>query len=320
MSILVSGCPNIILDPASKYTWDNLNETEFLSEFFIQLRSRMGESFRNYNFIIYSSHGPDALPASASARIPNKILFFISDESSNEYAVNSVLKLQENYQVIFKSYLPRELPNTKVHPFQLGYVKGVPRHKVKIGRSRRLNLFFSGALHRNRFEFYYYLNPVATILPRRAAVRMIRWFSTVAPRLRELTFDKFIGAQFRNSRLIFTRGFKKGISAEEYASILHESKIALCPKGLTSAETFRHMEAMRAGCVVISEQLPRTRFYRNSPIITVRNWGEGLEVARQLLAEPALLEKKQEETLSWWENVCSERATAEYVEKIISHQ
>lgn len=76
---------------------------------------------------------------------------------------------------------------------------------------------------------------------------------------------------------------------------------------------------MRAGAVIISEQLPDTFFYRDSPIITVPDWQLGLDKAKKLLKQPDVLATIQTATIEWWEEVCSEKATAKYVRaKIIS--
>jgi hypothetical protein len=83
--------------------------------------------------------------------------------------------------------------------------------------------------------------------------------------------------------------------------------------GARSPETFRHIEAMRAGAVVISQPLPDTHFYRGSPIVSVENWKEGIHRAKQLLNDPLALADLQEATINWWETVCSEAATASYM-------
>jgi hypothetical protein len=78
-------------------------------------------------------------------------------------------------------------------------------------------------------------------------------------------------------------------------------------------ECFRHFEAMRAGCVIISEPLPDTPFYANSPLIQVNNWEKGCDIAQELLKDEAKLEEIHRKTLAWWEEKCSEHATAQYI-------
>lgn len=298
---------NVKLDSTSSYRWEQLNETAFLTRFFEHLSEEMGKQFHTYNFFVMSSHDSQIVPASAQADLPNKVLFFISDESPS---IPATLALQSRYHCVFKSYLPCELPNSNVFPFQLGYVKDVPHYEVKPATERRNDIFFFGNLNSNRFGLYHALNPLTRFLPEKLATRMVRRLN---PKLRRFTIDKAIEWSNPHSMICFTDGFKKGVSPEKYACRLYDSKIALCPKGFKSAETFRHIEAMRAGTVLISTELPDTYFYKDSPIITASNWRLGLRKAKELLNNPAALAEIQTATIKWWEDICSERAAARYV-------
>ena len=101
-----------------------------------------------------------------------------------------------------------------------------------------------------------------------------------------------------------------GLPGEKYAEMLSNSKVALCPPGYHTPETFRHFEAMRAGTIVVSEPLPELDFYVGSPIVTVRNWGDARKAVSDLLGDIDALQERQEQTLHWWEQHCSERAVA----------
>jgi len=70
---------------------------------------------------------------------------------------------------------------------------------------------------------------------------------------------------------------------------------------------------MRAGCVLISDPLPETRLYRDAPIIRITNWQRLEETVSQLLRSPERMLELQRLTLAWWEDVCSEKATAAYI-------
>ena len=316
MDAFPQGYPNVRLDLAAAYRWDDMVEVEFLSGFFQHLKKCMGKCFSEYNFFVFGSHDPDTIPASTTLEIPNKVLIFLADESSDYRSIHSVLKLQPYYHRIFKAYLPCELPCTGVHPFPLGYVKNVPHYEVKPSHLRKNDLFFSGNLNGNRLDFYVALNPLTRLLPSDLAKHFLRRMRLKPRRL----LDKLTEVANPNSKIMFTNGFRQGLSSEEYARSLHDSKITFCPKGFNSAETFRHMEAMRAGCVVISEPLPNTFFYRDSPIITVSDWRSGLAIVKNLLKNPDLLLETQAATLNWWAEVCSEKGTAEYVNNLLAPQ
>src|SRR5207244_3678757 len=51
-----------------------------------------------------------------------------------------------------------------------------------------------------------------------------------------------------------------------YARTMMQSRIALCPRG-SSLETYRFFEALRYGCVPVTESLPKATFYDGSPAV-----------------------------------------------------
>ena len=128
-----------------------------------------------------------------------------------------------------------------------------------------------------------------------------------------LTIQRDFKKAFPDSIIIFNKKFKEGFSVHEYGEVLAESKIVFSPKGFDSSECFRLYEAMRAGCIVISERLPDIEFYKDSPIIQIDDWEEGLTIAKRLLLNPYEMERLQEEITKWWEERCSEEAMAKFV-------
>jgi hypothetical protein len=240
-----------------------------------------------------------------SAIAPKKILLFMSDELSSIPS-----HLSGYYFAVFKSYLPKELPGSNILPFHLGYVKGVPSYEPKPAEHRKYDIFFSGNLNANRTPLFRAVHPLFRQVPEIVPDRALAFF------VRKILLGRFqmdLGIKIPGSYINFTSGFKAGLSPEQYGKMLAESKVVLCPKGFDSPETFRHMEAIRAGAVVISEQLPDTHFYRNSPIRCVDNWRQGVALAKQLCADPKALREAQLATIAWWRNVCSEEASAAYV-------
>ena len=63
----------------------------------------------------------------------------------------------------------------------------------------------------------------------------------------------------------YTDGFSQGLSRDEYLNVLGQSKVALCPQGANSDETFRFFESVMMGAVPIVESLPRLWYYESSP-------------------------------------------------------
>ena len=113
----------------------------------------------------------------------------------------------------------------------------------------------------------------------------------------------------------YTDGFGTGIPSEEYLDILDQSKIALCPAGDGSLETFRFFEASRAGCITVSEQLPKLWFYEKSPWVCGR-WSSIQTMLQFILSrEKEFLHEAHLKTLKFYE----ECASPYYIGKYVSH-
>lgn len=74
------------------------------------------------------------------------------------------------------------------------------------------------------------------------------------------SFD--ISSLYDNAYIRFYSGFNNGDDYNKYAYYLQNSKIVLSPKGFHSTECFRFYEAMRQGCIVITEELPKFHVIR----------------------------------------------------------
>ena len=94
---------------------------------------------------------------------------------------------------------------------------------------------------------------------------------------------------------------------------MENTKIALCPSGYTSSETFRYFEAAKAGCVLISEKKPDVWHYENAPHLTIDCWTKLPIFLELLLSRPKLLEELSEKTVNWWNAKCAPQSVASYV-------
>jgi hypothetical protein len=300
----IPGLDNVYYDAASAYPWEALNETEFLASFFKALAVQMGDQFKSWRFFVVSSHDPQVIPESVAEAAGGKVLVFISDESCTMPD-----RLYACYDLVFKSYLPHPPQSNSIRSFPLVYVCGVPHLPIRSAEQRQIGIFFSGNLNTNRFPLYRQLHPLLRRLPDPHARLVHRGTHRIGwPQLRTEFSDPSKGRD-----IAFSSAFKGGLPLEEYGRRLADAKIVLCPRGFTSPETFRHMEALRAGAVVISEPQPETRWYRGSPIKVVADWQEGLRLADELLHDRAMLGSLQRLSADWWRNVCSETAVAQYV-------
>lgn len=300
----IANLPNVFFDPASAYPWTRLCETTFIRRLFHALAAHCGNEFDRWSFYIFSAHDAACVPASASVRAERKVLMFLSDESCS---VPSDLRGQ--FHAIFKSYLPGEVRGSNIYPLPLGYVDDVPELPVVPMADRTVDVFFSGNLHRSRLGLWQALHPAFRCLPQQSVKPILRVVRRCGwPRLR-MDFSSSQGRRVVH----FTDAFRSGMGPSQYAHMLANSKIVLCPRGITAAETFRHIEALRAGAIVVSDPLPKTRFWRDAPIITVNGWKEGLAAVDELMKVPVGLLELQQRGLAWWREVLSEQAVARYI-------
>jgi hypothetical protein len=273
----------------------------------------MGPDIAEYDFVIWSNLGQANKPLSLQDNPgKSKVLIYVSDETSS-----IPLELGRHCVAIFKAYLPQEFPEQRLYALPLGYVRGVPAYDSIPLIQRRTNVFFSGTIHRSRASFgqtLVYLagkskhrtelkNPDLTPTPSRDSGILYDW-----------------SCAFPDSYICITTGFSKGLNRTSYGAKLCDSKIALCPGGWQSSETFRHYEAMRAGCIVISDRLPDTRLYRNSPIIQLADWTYLDRTIENLLGDTARMVALQGDTLNWWKTVCSESAVAAFIHEQLRNE
>jgi hypothetical protein len=267
---------------------------------FDHLMQKLGRSFNEYRFIIYSGFNANEIDLSSDDPLRTVVLHISDEASSVPY------ELCRKVRTVFKSYLPNEGIVQNLHSLALGYVESTPDLPPVQITERQQNVFFSGNLNGNRLLLFRVLakpriSPV--LLPRDVV-------SFLNP---GMNCDHFM----KSSYIRFTSHFRAGLSGKQYAAHLINSKIALCPQGFQSAETFRHFEAMRAGAIVVSDRLPMLDCYRGSPIICLDDWRNLKSLIRRLLSAPDHLMQIQKETLAWWRDVCSERATAARIAYLI---
>jgi hypothetical protein len=114
----------------------------------------------------------------------------------------------------------------------------------------------------------------------------------------DLTLDLRLTSSFKAS---------EATPAVEYSESLVGARVCLAPRG-TSSETFRVLEGLRAGCVVVAERLPPRPFYDGSPVVQLDRWRQLAGVVEPLLADHAELDRLQRAGLRWWRERCSEPA------------
>ncbi len=123
-----------------------------------------------------------------------------------------------------------------------------------------------------------------------------------------------------NVAMKITDSFQQSISGENnsYLQEMMHTKICPIPRG-ANLETFRFYEAIRYGCVPIGEAFPESDFYKDAPMIRLKNWSDLPKIALYYKKNPNELFILHQKILAWWHNQCSEEKTADYIFKKINN-
>jgi hypothetical protein len=306
------GYSNVFYESNSRYKFEELNETVFIQSVFDSL-SLILDNFVDYNFFIFSSHSITTIPESCKSNLKNKILIYLSEEGGGIPSDDML----SAYYLIFKAHhdKSKHLNIKNLHPFPLGITKYIQELPVIPFNDRKINLFFSGNLNYNRYNLYF------EFLRKTIPVFTIFKFSFKISQLLVKILFKFGIRKFNHvipkSIVFFTDGFQKGYSPEEYTELLYDSKIVLSAKGFVVPECFRIYEAMRAGCIVISEKLPDVEFYNTVSIIQVENWNNVDKIIKGLLSDEDKMKELSDISLKHYKDFFSGMGVAQYIKRTI---
>lgn len=275
------------------------------------LNDVLGEHCQQIDIQIHVSGGPTQQEFTPSER--KTVLIVLADERE----LFDADRLPPGY-IVFKSYSAKHQKGSRAHPFPVGYFDGVGRTPPVAFGQRSVNVFFSGFLNRNRVDLYKQFRPIPWLPKHNLKHRHTREFASRL--VNHFCKERIFSDLYPASQIKFTEGFAQGLDPAEYASLLANTRIAICPPGFVSHETIRHWEAMRLGCVILSAPLPSNRFYRNSPIMQLQDWSHLDSVLRGLLDDPVKMMAIHLESLRWWQDVCSEKAVGRYMADIILNQ
>lgn len=283
-----------------------------------KLESRMGNLYFEYRFLVYEHNLHQPMPEFKLTG-DDVILIFISDENSTVPE-----SISDQFFAIFKSYYPLEENHGNILAFPIGYSNSAAMIKHVPFEQRKYDASYAGNFLGNRLDFYRQFSLLRFFPP--FPIRNRKIIALYFKLLRKLKIFKArkYNNDFGTSMVYWSDGFAKGLSREEYADIISNTRIALCPKGFISTECFRLMETMMIGCVIVSADLPPSRWYKDSPIIVVKDWLNIKKTVNALIQDPDKLRELHVRTLQWWDEVCSDEATAKYlageIERLRSEQ
>jgi hypothetical protein len=205
------------------------------------------------------------------------------------------------------------LASATVHHIPLGY-HSLPPPNLTPWDARVNDVFFAGSIRQK-------------VQQRKGILQIPNPKEVVRNDLAQ-ALERFEAAKTWKLKLLLAKGFvphavawglvskDTTMSPDDYMKQMADSKICLAPRG-TSFETFRHYEAASVGCVVVSDRLPPTWFYRNIPFVFVKDWRKVDEILDRLLRDPAKLKRLHEETLQWWKSRLSPEALAKFIVDVL---
>tara|TARA_R110002074_G_scaffold69755_6_gene162368 strand:+ start:190 stop:1089 length:900 start_codon:yes stop_codon:yes gene_type:complete len=238
----------------------------------------------------------------------DKIVFLLGDEHYTVPTYYNKVKL------IFKNYFGEDIEFTnnlkKIRKYKDFNIYGMPLPPVayynedfKISpmpfEERPIDILFRGNGN-SRPEFYSYITEKFVPLVKEG-------------RFKKLKCNISFGTKFRDI------DSSNGRDPTTFVTEMAISKICLCPRG-TSVETFRHTEALRSGCIIISEKLPEAEYYKDCPFYIVdKQWTRLPQILDEIF-NPDNEEKNlnmHKKMLQLWEDRFSEKAVANNIVSIV---
>lgn len=202
---------------------------------------------------------------------------------------NSDIKYATRVRAVFRNYFDKKyLCNSNIFFLPLSYLGGINKVQFVPILDRKVDVFFAGQ---------------------------------VTYPVREELFKIVLGLknQKKDLEIVFknTRKFFSGWRINQYLNNLNNSKISLCPRG-ASAETYRHFESLRHGCVTISTPLPDVWYFEDAPIQIIKQWNELPALLDKLVNSQVLLEEISKKSVEYWNNKLSPNAVANFINRSIS--
>lgn len=321
---MLFGYSNAFYDNASIYELNNINQKEYIKEVLNELSSILPEFYTYRIYFFCATAG--IVPHSLNDPHKKKILIQWEDQLGTEPSK----EIMNSFLCVFKTHLRKKSETFKnLYSYPLGIPYKIKELPIIPINERKYDIFYSGNLNKNRYNFFsslVYLKPSLSkliILPVLYIASKFEYntkLRNTALRLKSLAFKinaTNFDSVFKKSIIKFTRSFEAGFSPEQYAEILSQSKIVLSPKGFFNTECFRFYEALRQGCIVITEKLPETDYYNNKYYIEVESWRNIDKIINSLLDNNEKMEEMSAQSLEYYQKELSPKGVAVYLKNKI---
>lgn len=213
-----------------------------------------------------------------------------------------------NYTVSnFKNRELNTVKNAFIYDIPLGYFNQLDL-PIKPIENRLFDVSFAGSIEHKLHSVWSwkYWFKSSKIIARK---KMMSTIDCIVKKESNIKFDLTINSHF---------GASRAADARIYSEKMMDTKICLVPRG-SSLETYRLYEAIRYGCIAVTEALPSRWFYDDSPVIRINDWSELPGILDELVNDLDLIKKKHQESLDWWKTKCSEVAVAEYITQRLNY-
>lgn len=189
-----------------------------------------------------------------------------------------------------------------IYDIPLGYGSQIDL-PLKDINERTLDVFFGGSILHRKYSVYSPKTWLSTH-KRLSREKMMQSASQIREKHPEWIFETL-------TRDTYEETTKLSIH-DGYSENMMNSKICLVPRGVT-LDTCRLFEALRYGCIIITDSLPSTWFYDGMPIIKVEAWQELEGKLQELLSDQTLLKHMHDATINWWNEKCSEESVGKFI-------
>jgi hypothetical protein len=223
-----------------------------------------------------------------------------------KFCRNWILHLRSRWNA---SFVPREWPyrihrKIQVQDVPVGYGRQELLDPKPMG-VRPYHSFFAGQVNLD-IPFWRRQIPSPKVFARR------KMFAAVQEMIARDARFRFDGGEVTDAGASTLR------NSRSYSQRMMDSKICLAPRG-TAIDTLRFFEGLRAGCLVVCDHLTDEWFYAGAPVLRVKDWDDLPEIVAPYLYDDSALERARVQSLSWWNEVCCEKAIgrvmAEYLIK-----
>lgn len=319
---------NVTIIVAPSYKYENLLELKSLQSFCKELNSLLKDSMHFQFYIFWGVIEEETILLNETVNYSKEkinVLFWIGDEEGYIPSEAVFSRFAYVFKVHLKNKDAQDIKNginifrPGLYHFPLLTIDDVPELPILPFCKRKYSIYFCGNLNKNRVPFYIALNKKASLLAHLDNF-LLRNNLRGGDKLYEFCFrDKSfdISYLYENAYIKFYSGFNNGDNYNKYAYFLQNSKIVLSPKGFHSTECFRLYEAMRQGCIVITEPLPHVWCYKDAPCITIDSWKD----LSSILVNAQVFDRfSPVEIRKYYEERLSVKGIANYVENILNNK